>query len=125
MGILALDIRNGHEEEVIMGEKEYNQLISHKIFQYLNNYDMVTPVANESKYFVSAIKKIANIISGTNDETTPILETFNLSFLYIRISSPLTCSTVCAVLCNKIINQNIRVKELSKLKKLYKELNKK
>ena len=26
---------------------------------------------------------------------------------------------------NKIINQNIRVKELSKLKKLYKELNKK
>jgi len=26
---------------------------------------------------------------------------------------------------NKIINQNIRVKELNKLKKLYKELNKK
>ena len=156
MGILALDIRQGHEEEVIMKEKEYNELISHKIFQYLNNYDMVTPVENESKYFVSAIKKIANIISQTKGETTSILETFNPQSKNISMRSSIEYMftfatglikpyfikegdkllgdrrfnsynkyTVVQRGGNKIINQNIRVKELSKLKKLYKELNKK
>ena len=158
MGILALDIRQGHEKEVIMKEEEYNELISHKIFQYLNNYNMVTPVANESKYFVSAIKKIANIISGTKGETTPILETFNSQSKNISMRSSIEYMFTFATGLikpyfiksgdellgkerfnsyesyepqllqrggNKIINQNIRVKELSKLKKLYKELNKK
>ena len=158
MGILALDIRKEHEKEVIMKEEEYNELISHKIFQYLNNYNMVTPVENESKYFVSAIKKIANIISGTKSETTTILETFNSQSKNISMRSSIEYMFTFATGLikpyfikeddkllgesrfnsyesyepqllqkggNKIINQNIRVKELSKLKKLYKELNKK
>jgi len=197
MGILTLDIREEHEEEKLMKETNYDELIKNKIFRHLNNYDMMTAVRQESIFFSDAIVEIAKLVDASfriESSQVDILTRSSIEYIYTFATGlikpyfvvdsnkniwdknmkeykgykevtghwyrePLRVRAargvegggaekerriaerekkkraemgVMAAIGhdkmkggNKIINQNIRVKELNKLKKLYKKLNKK
>ena len=171
MGILTLDIRKEHEEEKLMKETNYDELIKNKIFRHLNNYDMMTAVRQESIFFSDAIVEIAKLVDASfriESSQVDILTRSSIEYIYTfatglikpyfvvdsnkniwdqnmieykeykEVTGPWYRKVIPEktgaeqetraekqTAGNKIINQNIRVKELSKLKKLYKELNKK
>ena len=154
IGILALDIREVREKEVLMKEDEYDTLAINSIYQYFNTYNIMSVVDKESDFFVSGISNIAKLVNSNVDFIPKQLNTSIRSSIesmysfatgllkpyFVKQEDPLLKKnmrqyedynpTVKQEFFkegggNKIINQNIRVKELSKLKKLYKELNKK
>ena len=124
------------------------------IYQYFNTYNIMSVVDKESDFFVSGISNIAKLVNSNVDFIPKQLNTSIRSSIesmysfatgllkpyFVKQEDPLLKKnmrqyedynpTVKQEFFkegggNKIINQNIRVKELSKLKKLYKELNKK